>query len=139
VHVGPLRAQFIHHFAPLVRDVVIAGADRNFIGALIVPDLEACRAAAGIPTSADISEVASHPAVRDALRRRLESLSHLSTGSSNLVSRILLLTASLSMDAGELTDKGSINQRAVLRNRAEAVEQLYAGTPADHVICIDEP
>jgi len=139
VHVGPLRAQFIHYFAPLVRDVVIAGADRNFIGALIVPDVEACRAAAGIPTSADIGEVAGHPAVRDALRRRLESLSHLSTGSSNLVSRMLLLTAPLSMDAGELTDKGSINQRAVLRNRAEAVEQLYAGTPADHVICIDQP
>jgi feruloyl-CoA synthase len=139
VHAGPLRAQAIAHLAPLIRDLVIAGADRNFIAALIVPDLDACRTVARMPPSADVDEILNHPAVRDALRQRLASLSRLSTGSSNRILRMLALTAPLSMDAGELTDKRSINQRAVLRNRADAVEQLYAASPADHVICLDQP
>src|SRR5258708_22248572 len=44
VSVGPLRAAFIQHFAPLVRDVVIAGHDRDVVAVLIFPDLDACRA-----------------------------------------------------------------------------------------------
>ena len=138
VYVGPLRAQFIAHFAPLVRDVVLAGTDRNFVGALIVPDIDACRTVAGLPASANINQVVNHPAVSEALRRSLVSLATLSTGSSTRVSRMLVLTAPLSLDAGEMTDKGSINQRAVLRNRADAVEQLYASPTPNCIICIDD-
>ena len=48
VSVGPLRARFIDHFAPYVRDVVFAGADRDFIAALVFPDIEACRKLGGL-------------------------------------------------------------------------------------------
>jgi feruloyl-CoA synthase len=58
---------------------------------------------------------------------RLKTLE--STGSSSRVARILLLDEPPSLDAGETTDKGSINQRAVLQRRAAAVEELYAGSP----------
>ena len=106
VHVGPLRARFIEHFAPLVRDVVIAGAERSELGALVFP-----------ARKIDMAE----------LRTRLESMDH--TGSSNRIARLLVLDEPPSLDAGEMTDKGSINQRAVLKRRAALVEELYAGSP----------
>jgi feruloyl-CoA synthase len=138
VHVGPLRAQFIAHFAPLVRDVVIAGADRNYVAALICPDTEECRAVAEAPPSATLAQIMAAPAVQTRLREKLNSLARTSTGSSNLVRRAMVLLEPLSMDRGEMTDKGSVNQRLVLRNRTRAVEQLYANVPDDQVICVDE-
>ena len=105
VHVGPLRARFIEHFAPLVRDVVFAGEGRSELGALIFP---AANASPG------------------EFLARLESLE--STGSSNRVSRAMVLEEPPSLDAGEMTDKGSINQRAVLARRARIVEELYSGS-----------
>jgi feruloyl-CoA synthase len=137
VHVGPLRLEFMTHFAPLIRDVVIAGADRDDIAVLMVPDLEACRAVAGLPPGAAAADVMATPTVKQRLRERLVSLAAKSTGSSTLVRRAMPLTDPLSMDAGEVTDKGSINQRLVLRNRAALVEALYAETPGDSVISID--
>ena len=106
VHVGPLRAKFIEHFAPLVRDVVIAGAERSELGALVFP-----------VGKVDAAE----------LRKRLRSMEN--TGSSNRIGRLLVLDELPSLDAGEMTDKGSINQRAVLKRRAALVEELYAGSP----------
>jgi len=138
VHVGPLRVQLIAHFAPLIRDVVIAGADRNYIAALMLPDVEACRALAGASKSATLAEVTSAPAVRQALRERLASLAKTSTGSSNLIRRAVWLLDPLSLDTGEMTDKGSINQRLVIRNRAAMIERLYAAQPGDDVISVDE-
>jgi len=138
VHVGPLRAEFIAHFAPLIRDVVIAGADRNSVAALILPDVEACRALAAAPQSASADEIMAAPKVREALRERLRSLAAASTGSSNLIRRAMLLLDPLSLDLGELTDKGSINQRMVIRNRGPMIEQLYAPRPGGEIISIDE-
>ena len=105
VHVGPLRARFIEHFAPLVRDVVFAGEGKGELGALVFP---------------------AGDAPREAYLARLRTFE--STGSSNRVARIILLDEPPSLDAGEMTDKGSINQRAVLRRRASLVEQLYSGS-----------
>ena len=137
VHVGPLSAQIIAHFAPLIRDVVIAGADRDDIAVLLIPDVEACRAAAGLGPSAGAADTMAAPALRERLRERLVSLSRQSTGSSNLVRRAMLLTEPLSLDAGEITDKGSINQRFVLRNRVALVEQLYAAAPGPQVMSLN--
>jgi feruloyl-CoA synthase len=103
VHVGPLRARFLEHFAPLARDVVIAGEGRSELAALVFP-------------SPEFSRVKF-----DALFRRFES-----TGSSNRIARVLVLEEPPSPEAGEVTDKGSINQRAVLAHRAALVESLYA-------------
>ena len=106
VHVGPLRARLIEHFAPLVRDVVITGEGKGEVGALIFLNDK------------------SNPAE---LRDRLASLP--STGSSNRIARAIVLEEPPSLDAGEMTDKGSINQRAVLKRRAALVQELYAGSP----------
>jgi feruloyl-CoA synthase len=105
VQVGALRARLIEHFAPLVRDVVIAGEGRNEVGALLF---------------------LAGNASREELLARLRTLP--STGSSNRVARALVLDEAPSLDAGEMTDKGSINQRAVLRRRAALVEELYLGS-----------
>jgi len=133
VSVGPLRAAFIAHFAPLVRDVVLAGADRDEVTALIFPDLDACRKiATALP--ADTGSLLADRRVMEAFARRVDSFAAASTGTSSRVTRAVLLAAPPSLDIGEMTDKGSINQRAVLAHRAAMVEELYAAAPPPHVI-----
>lgn len=135
VTVGPLRAALIDHFAPYVQDVVIAGLDREYISVLIFPDVENCRALTkGGPGG--LAEIATHPAVRVHFARLLTEFARQATGSSNRVERAILLTGGPSIDSSEMTDKGSLNQRAVLRNRASIVEALYAETPPPHAICV---
>ncbi len=140
VSVGPLRGRFIDHFAPYARDVVFAGPDRDDIAALVFPDIEACRKAAGLGAEATVDTVLAHPAVRNILAERLAGMAKASTGSSTRVVRLILLAEAPSMDKGEATDKGSINQRAVLKNRADTVEALYASPPpAATIALIDRP
>jgi len=117
VNTGALRMTLIEHFGDLVREVAITGADKPYLGALFFPK--------------DPSK-AGDPAFHAALKEKLTALAAKSTGSSNRVRRLLVVAEPPSMDAGELTDKGSLNQRAVLRNRAELVDELYAGS--DRVI-----
>ena len=137
VSVGPLRARFIDHFAPYVRDVVFAGPDRDDIVALVFPDMEACRKLAP-----EHSVDAAPAAILDDVRVRLKfaSLLHAlaasSPGSSTRVMRAILMAEPPSMDKGEMTDKGSINQRAVLKNRAALVDDLYATPLSSRVIAI---
>jgi feruloyl-CoA synthase len=135
VHVGPLRAKVIAHFSPCVRDAVITGHDRDELGMLAIPDVEACRAVAGdLPADAPLVAIVAHPAVRAAVADRLASFAKEATGSATRVVRAILLGEALSLDAGELTDKGSINQRAVLQRRAALVQDLYADPLPEHVI-----
>jgi feruloyl-CoA synthase len=114
VHVGPLRARFLEHFAPLARDVVITGEGRDEVGALIF---------------------LSQETPREELERRLAALAGLSTGGSNRITRAIVLEEPPSLDAGEMTDKGSLNQRAVLARRAALVEELYRDPPSARTIC----
>jgi feruloyl-CoA synthase len=102
VNVGPLRARFVEHFAPMVRDVVIAGEGRSELAALIFP-------------TQSFSAQRFHELLK----------SFESTGSSNRIARTLVLEEPPSLDAGEITDKGTINQRAVLRRREALVRKLY--------------
>jgi feruloyl-CoA synthase len=118
VSVGPLRAALISALAPLAKDAVIAGHDRDDVAALIFPDLEACRLLADRGDLAD-------PKVREAFRKRLAAFAAKASGSANRVERILLLAEPPSLDAGEITDKGSLNQRVVLQSRAGAAATLY--------------
>jgi feruloyl-CoA synthase len=139
VSVGPLRARFIDRFAPYVRDVVLAGADRNEIGALIFPDLAACRTLApGLDAEAPPTAIVSDPRVRVFFQKRLTELGRESPGSSTRVACALLMTEPPSLDKGEMTDKGSINQRAVLANRARRVDELFAPALSPRVLCIEE-
>ena len=125
VHVGELRRIIIAHFAPLLRDAVIAGHDRDEVTVLLVPDLEACRRLCGNATAAD-HRVLRSALLRRLLQDRLDDLARQATGSSNRVARAVLLAEPLSLDANELTDKGSVNQHAVLTHRANLIADLYA-------------
>src|SRR6266511_3573071 len=134
VNVGPLRARLLEALEPYARDVIIAGADRNEIGALIFPNFEACRGLAASPPA----DVTSDTRVRDELRARLAAFASTSTGSSNRVCRAILLAEPPSLDTGEMTDKGSINQRAVLERRAALVDELYRQPLSPRVIATEE-
>jgi feruloyl-CoA synthase len=134
VSVGPLRGEVIQALAPLVRDVVITGHDRGYIGALLIAEPEACRAAAGLSANATMDEIYAAPALLNTLKERLTALAAKQKGSSTKVARAAILTSPLSLDAGEVTDKGSVNQRAVIANRAVLVEQIYAAAPGAGII-----
>ncbi len=121
VRVGPLRAHLLKHLSPEVRDVVIAGENRDYIGVL---------ALASAPGIADDSEA------RARLRAKLTALAAAATGSAQRVLRLAFLTANLSVDAGDVTDKGSLSQRTILKRHATLVEELYADVPPEHVIAV---
>jgi feruloyl-CoA synthase len=128
VSVGPLRARILSFFAPFVRDVVITGHDRGDVGMMIFADVEACGslcADTGLSRRLAASEVLRHEAVRERFRDLLAAFAAESTGSSNRVTRAILLEEPPSLDAREITDKGSLNQHAVLEHRGALVEQLY--------------
>ncbi len=121
VSVGPLRMKILAHCAPYVRDVVIAGHDRDDVTALIFPDLDTCR---------------QLPDVRGTFQGLLQELAGSGTGSASRIMRALLLEEPPSIDAHEVTDKGSLNQGAILRNRAALVEELYSAEGSPRVITI---
>jgi feruloyl-CoA synthase len=136
VSVGPLRARFIAACAPLVRDVVIAGINRDEISALVIPDLDGCRLINPALPLDDLKAAAADPLVRDAFRERLQKLLASATGSSTRIARAILIDTPLSIDRGEVTDKGSINQRAVLEHRSQVIEELYSPTPSPRVLTL---
>jgi feruloyl-CoA synthase len=137
VSVGPLRLRILNHFAPLVRDAVITGHDREEVGMLVFADHEACCAlcselSAGSPPN----EVFGHAAVVARFQALLDNFSAQSTGSSQRVTRAILLEEPPSLDAGEITDKGSLNQRTILERRAALVEELYSSPESSRVLRI---
>jgi feruloyl-CoA synthase len=136
VSVGPLRARFIAALAPMVRDVVIAGINRDEVSVLAVLDLDGCRLVNPKLSPNDLAVAASDPVIRDAFRERLIRFLATSTGSSTRITRAVLIDTPLSIDRGEITDKGSINQRAVLEHRAATIDAIYAPVPAAHVITL---
>jgi feruloyl-CoA synthase len=136
VSVGPLRARLIAACAPLVRDVVIAGINRDEVSALVILDLDGCRVVNPALSADDLAAAASDALIRDAFRERLTKFLAAATGSSNRITRAILIDSPLSIDRGEVTDKGSINQRAVLDHRSRLIEELYSPTPAAHVITL---
>jgi len=137
VSVGPLRTKLILHLSPYVQDVVIAAPDRAFVTAFLFPQAAACRRLCpDLALDAPVSTVLSRPRVRDLFRRLLTELAADSTGGSTHIARAIVVDAPPSMDLGEVTDKGSLNQKAILRNRADLVEELYAQTPSDRTIVV---
>jgi feruloyl-CoA synthase len=101
---------------------------------LIFPDIEACRKLAVIGSDAPVDKIIEAPPVRRKFTELLVKLAALSPGSSTRVERAILMAEPPSMDKGEMTDKGSINQRAVLKNRSALVDELYAVPLSSRVI-----
>ena len=132
VSVGPLRARVIAAGAPLVQDAVVAGLNRDDISLLLFPRLDECRKIACLPAhgaadASDATEVLAHPAVRAFFQQLADRLWRDGTGSANRVARLHVMAEPPSIDRGEITDKGSISQRAVLAHRTALVEALCNG------------
>ena len=135
VNVGMLRTAVIAAGAPVIEDAVLTGHDRDTPGLLIFPSLAGMRALCPqLGSRATIADLIGHPAVRAALVRGLQRHNSLSTGSSTRIGRCLLLAEPPSIDANEITDKGYLNQRAVLARRAACVERLHAEVPGPEII-----
>ena len=125
VSVGTLRPRAIGFLAPVAQDLVVTGHDRGEVGFLVVPNVAACRQLSGLPEGAAVRDVLGHPTVRSAVAAGLARLKAESGGSAGHATRALLMDEPPSVDAGEITDKGYINQRAVLARRADLVTRLY--------------
>ena len=136
VSVGPLRAAMVAHFAPLLREAIIAGHGTDDVTALLLLDPEGCRTLAPeLSPDAPLRAFAEHPEIRAELTKHLASFAAKSTGSSTRVVRAIALETPPSIDLGEVTDKGSINQRAVLESRPDLVEELYLEQPSARTLC----
>jgi feruloyl-CoA synthase len=131
VSVGPLRGKIVLVGHPCVQDVVLAGMNRDEVAALVFPRVADCAALAGLPADADPVTIVHHPAVRAFFQALADRLWAEGTGSANRVARLHVLVEPPSIDKGEITDKSSINQRAVLTHRASLVEAIFEGPAAD--------
>ncbi len=125
VSVGPLRAKIIAAGAPFIQDAVLTGINLKEVGAMVFPT-PAIRTLAGLPAEASMHEVVDHPAVIAHFQTVVNDLANAATGSANRIARLCLLADPPTIDRGEITDKGSINQRAVLAHRADTVAKLHA-------------
>jgi len=127
VSVGPLRAKITAAGAPYVQDVVLTGINLKEVGAMVFPT-QAVRALSGLPIDAAMADVLASAPVVAHFQTVVDALSKNSTGSANRIARLCLLAEPPTIDRSEITDKGSINQRAVLTHRATTVEALHADT-----------
>jgi feruloyl-CoA synthase len=139
VSVGPLRAKLILAGDPLVQDVVVAGLDRDEIGLLIFPRVEDIKRVFRLPAPMSTAEVLAQPPVHAAFQTLINRAWAEGTGSATRPARAVVLAQPPSIDRGEVTDKGSINQRAVLAARADLVAQMYAGAEGIGLILPQTP
>jgi len=137
VSVGPLRAELIGALAPIAQDVVIAGLDADFVAVLVIPDVDACARLLARPGPVGRPELATHPTLLAWIQERLARHARANPAVTRGVRRACVLPVAPSLDRGEITDKGSINQRAVLRHHANLVSDLYSKAHPAHVVVIE--
>jgi feruloyl-CoA synthase len=137
VNVGGLRLAALAAVSPLLEDAVVTGHDRDAVGLLAFANVAACRGlCTDLATDCPPRQVFDHASFREAIVRGLGRHNRASGGSSMEIARVILMHEPPSIDANEITDKGYINQRAVLQRRAELVERLYAEPVHGDVIVI---
>jgi feruloyl-CoA synthase len=136
VRVGPRRLAVLAACG-IVRDAVVTAPNREYLGLLAWLQEAEAQQVAGTDTPKDPAALISSPAVREALRRGVARHNREHASSSERIRRVLLLTEPPSIDAGEITDKGYVNQRRVLERQAALVNRLYADPPPSDVIVID--
>ena len=127
VSVGPLRAKIIAAGAPYIQDVVLTGINLKEVGAMVFPT-QAVRALSGLPASTPMADVLTSGPVLTQFQSVMNELAKTATGSAGRIARMCLLAEPPTIDRSEVTDKGSINQRAVLTHRAETVAALHDDT-----------
>ena len=124
VSVGPLRAKIIAAGAPYIQDVVLTGLNLKEVGAMVFPTPKV-RELSGLPADASLHDVLESAPVLAHFQTVVNELAKAATGSANRIARLCLLADAPTIDRGEITDKGSINQRAVLTHRADTVAALH--------------
>ncbi len=122
VHVSGVRTGVLAETSPALSDLVVAGHDRPCLGVL------------AWPSAANAGEEASASELRDHLRASITRWNAEHPGSSTRIARVLLMEEPASIDAGEITDKGYVNQRATLERRAASVMRLFADDPDEDVL-----
>ena len=127
VSVGPLRGKIIAAGAPYIQDAVLTGINMKEVGAMVFPT-PAVRALSGLAADAPMSDVLASAPVLAKFQDIVNELAQSGTGSANRIARLCLLSEPPTIDKGEITDKGSINQRSVLTHRADTVTALHADT-----------
>ncbi len=127
VSVGPMRARIIAAGAPYVQDAVLTGINLKEVGALVFPT-GAIRTLAGLPADAPMKAVLESAPVQAHFQKVVDQLAAGSTGSATRIARLHLMHEPPSIDKGEVTDKGSINQRSVLKHRDAMVNALHDGS-----------
>ena len=123
VSVTSVRTDVVTEAAGLLADVVVCGHDREYLALLAWPSVGACRALVG--SDCPIEKLVHDDTVRARVRQALLAWNAKNPGSSTRIQRLLLLCEPPSIDAGEITDKGYTNQRAVVMRRAADVERVY--------------
>jgi feruloyl-CoA synthase len=128
VFAGPLRMALLSE-ARVLSDAVLCGHDSEYVTALAWVNQAEAKKLCGAEGDAELGD----PKLRAHLAEALTKL-NAGAGSAARIERLLLLAEPASLDAGEITDKGYINQRAVQECRADQVERLYAAEPDPEVI-----
>jgi feruloyl-CoA synthase len=136
VSVGPLRIALLAQLQPVVRDLVLCGQDQHYLAMLMIPDVTAARNVAGLGADVPDAAVLAHPAVRTFVLERLEAFATANPGGSTHVTRALFLDRPPSIDAGEITDKGSLNNAVIRDLHRDCVEHLYTSLDHPSVIAI---
>ena len=127
VSVGPLRAKIIAAGAPYIQDVVLTGINLKEVGAMVFPT-QAVRPLSGLDVSVPMADVLASAPVVAQFQKVINELAAHATGSATHIARMCLLAEPPTIDRSEVTDKGSINQRAVLTHRAQTVAALHDDT-----------
>ncbi len=133
VDTGALRRRVLNESARYVQDVVVTGADREEAGLLIFIHADACRELAHMALDTPSTQTLASERLHAYFAQLLQRVNRAATGSASRIGRACILAEPPSFDAGEITDKGSINQRRVLTCRAAVVEALYDGTAANQI------
>jgi len=139
VHVGTLRLDLISAVAPVIQDAVITGHDRDELGLLVFPNPMGCKSLCpDLTEEISLPDLIRRPEVRERVEKGLTEHNRRHRGSSRQVTRVLLMCEPPDIDANEITDKGYINQRAVLDRRVDLVERLYAADATEPVLIIPD-
>ena len=127
VFVGGLRTEVVSASPNIIQDAVITGHDREALGLLIFPNLAGCRMLCrNLKEEVSLAELIQMGNVQDSLKAAIKNYNMDNPASSTRISRALMMEEPPSIDAGEITDKGYLNQRAVLARRADLIDKLYS-------------
>lgn len=126
VNVGVLKAKVISTGSPIIQDVVLAGLDKEYIGAILFLNADACRKLANLSPEISNKEAFLHKEVEKFINNWLAEFNKTSTGSSTVIKKYVISIEPPSIDLGEITDKGSLNQRAVLKHKVDLVNEMYS-------------